>query len=77
MPSATKAIARTFSHEDAAYRLAGMLIVSLFPALFWTLAVSGIGAAMGHVPDLVALIMVGTSVAVFCAMIFQALSARR
>ena len=37
--------------DDAAHRFAGLLIVSLFPALFWTALIAGIGAAVGHAPS--------------------------
>ena len=67
MQSATKVIARTRSHEDAAHQFAGMLIVSLFPALFWTLLAAGIGSSVGHTPSMVALMTFGAAVAVFCA----------
>lgn len=77
MQSVTKVIARTRSHEDAAHQFAGMLIVSLFPALFWTLLAAGIGSSAGHTPSMVALMTFGTAVAVFCAAVFQALTAKR
>jgi hypothetical protein len=77
MRTAAKANARAWGHEDAAYQFAGMLIVSLFPALFWTLAVAGVGAAIGHSPSAMALLAVGAAVAAFCAAIFQALVAHR
>jgi hypothetical protein len=77
MRTAAKANARAWGHEDAAYQFAGMLIVSLFPALFWTLALAGMGAAIGHAPSAMALMTVGTAIAAFCAAVFQALLAHR
>ena len=77
MQTATKVIARALPHEDAAHQFAGMLIVSLFPALFWTLLAAGIGSSVGHAPSTVALLTFGTAVAVFCAAVFQALTAKR
>lgn len=79
MPTATKAIARAArirSNDDAAYQLAGMLLVSLFPALFWTLCLAGIGSAVGHTPSAAALMTFGTAVAAFCATVFQVLTSR-
>ncbi|KAB2941436.1 MAG: hypothetical protein K8F92_20900 [Hyphomicrobium sp.] len=71
-----KAIARTRAHDDAAFHLAGLLIVSLFPALFWTALAAGIGGATGYAPGPLALMTFGTAVAVFCATVFHALVAR-
>ncbi|MFN3622941.1 MAG: hypothetical protein ACK4TP_02670 [Hyphomicrobium sp.] len=77
MHTNAKAIARAQSHEDASHQLGGMMIVSLFPALFWTLSIAGIGAAVGHSPDAVALVVFGAAVAAFCASVFQALVSKR
>jgi hypothetical protein len=77
MRTATKAIARTRSYEEAGYQFAGMLIVSLFPALFWMLAIAGVGAAVGHAPSVTSLMVFGTAVAAFCAAVFQAMTAQR
>jgi hypothetical protein len=77
MKTAAKAIARTAGHEDAVYHFAGIALVSLFPALFWTLAVAGIGSAVGHTPSTMALIAFGTAIAAFCGAIFQALVTQR
>ena len=77
MPTATKAIAPAVrSNDDAAYQFAGMLLVSLFPALFWTLLLAGIGSAVGHAPSAAALMTFGTAVAAFCASVFQVLTSR-
>lgn len=62
--------------DDAAHRFAGLLIVSLFPALFWTALIAGIGAAVGHTPSPAALVTFGTAVAAFLALVGQALFCR-
>lgn len=77
MQTAAKAIARASGHSHAVYQLTGLLIVSLVPALFWTLAAAGIGSAVGHSPSAMALMTFGTAIALFCATVFQALLARR
>lgn len=77
MRTSAKVIARTRDHDDAGYHFAGMLIVSLLPALFWTLAIAGVGAAIGHVPSTTALVIFGTAVAAFCGAIFQGLAVQR
>ncbi|MFA5898554.1 MAG: hypothetical protein WC829_05515 [Hyphomicrobium sp.] len=74
--AAAKAVARPSGHSHAAYQLMGMLIVSIVPALFWTLIVAGIGGAVGHAPSAMALMTFGTAVALFCAAVFQSLLAR-
>jgi hypothetical protein len=70
------AIARTRAHDDATHQFAGLLIVSLFPALFWMAVVAGIGAAVGHAPTPAALMTFGTAVAAFLAVVVQALFSR-
>lgn len=75
MQTAAKAIAR--SHEDASHQLGGMMVVSLFPALFWTLSIAGIGAAVGHSLSAVSLSVFATAVAAFCASVFLALVTKR
>jgi len=59
--------------QDATYRFAGLLIVALFPALFWTAVAAGIGAAVGYTPTPAALMTFGAAVATFCAAVGQAL----
>jgi hypothetical protein len=68
------AIART--QDDGTHQVAGLLIVSLFPALFWMAVVAGIGAAVGHAPAPAALMTFGTAVASFLALVCQALFSR-
>ena len=77
MQTAAKVLARPRTSEDAAYQFAGMLVVSLFPALFWTFAIAGIGTMIGHAPSTAALMVFGTAIAAFCATIFHALLIRR
>lgn len=77
MKTAAKAIVRATGNEDAVYHFAGILLVSLVPALFWTLAVAGIGSAVGHAPGTMALVAFGAAVAAFCGAIFQALVTQR
>ena len=68
-----KAVARRDAQDEASYRFAGLLIVSLFPALFWTALIAGIGSAVGHSPSAVSLMTIGTAIAVFCAGVGQML----
>jgi hypothetical protein len=70
------AIARTRANDDGTHQWAGLLIVSLFPALFWMAVVAGIGAAVGHAPSPAALMTCGTAVAAFLALVGQALFSR-
>ena len=68
-----KAAARPDAQDEASYQLAGLLIVSLFPALFWPTLIAGIGSAVGHSPSAVSLMTIGTAIAVFCAGVGQML----
>ena len=67
---------RTREHDAATHQFIGLLIVALFPALFWMAAAAGIGVAIGHSPTPVALMTFGAAVAAFCAAIAQALFSR-
>ena len=71
-----KSVARREEQDEASYRFAGLLIVSLFPALFWTALIAGIGSAVGHSPSAVSLMTIGTAIAVFCAGVGQMLFSR-
>ncbi len=71
-----KSRARRVAHDDTSARLAGLMIVSLFPAFFWTALIGGIGSAVGHSPSAVSLMTIGTAIAVFCAAVGQMLSNR-
>ena len=50
---------------DAAYRLLGLAIITLFPALFWTAVLALIGYAIGHPVSLAALVTFGAAIATF------------
>jgi len=69
-------ITRSAEHGDVIYRFTGLLIVTLFPALFWTALVAGVGAALGQIPSPLALMVFGSGVAGFCATVSQMLFAR-
>ncbi len=68
-----RAIART---QDASHQFAGLLIISLFPALFWTALMAGIGAAIGHTPSPMALATFAAAIAAFLAAVGHALISR-
>jgi hypothetical protein len=70
-------IARARGHEEAAYHFAGLLIVALFPALFWTAMVASVGAVIGYSLSPLALMVFGSAVAAFCATVGQMLFSRR
>ena len=70
------AVAHAREHDDAPHQFIGLLIVALFPALFWMAAAAGIGAAIGQSPAPLALMTFGAAVAAFCAVIGQALFSR-
>lgn len=61
---------------DAAYRLAGLSIIALVPALFWTGIVALVGAAVGHPPGAVTLMTVGAAIATFLFTAVSTLFAR-
>jgi hypothetical protein len=62
--------------REASYRLIGLLIVSLFPALFWT-TVAAVGAsALGAPLSPLALATIGAAIAAFLAAVFNQLFAR-
>jgi hypothetical protein len=69
-------IARPDAGDDAGYQLAGLLIIALFPALFWTAVVAGIGAVIGYTLAPAALMAFGASVAAFLGLVCQALFSR-
>ena len=62
--------------DEATHQFAGMLLVSLFPALFWTALLAAGGAAVGHAPSALTLMTVGTAIAAFLAAVAHALFAR-
>jgi hypothetical protein len=66
-PAAThRSEARTLDGGgEAHYRLLGLMIIALFPALFWTGLLALAGSAIGHPPSMVALTTVGAAIATF------------
>jgi hypothetical protein len=66
--------ARAVTHaHDGSHRVTGLLIISLFPALFWTALLAGIGAAIGHVPSPMALATFAAAISAFLAAVGHAL----
>jgi hypothetical protein len=61
---------------DAAYRTAGLMIVSIFPALFWTGLFALTGSALGQPPSVLALATLGAAIAAFLAAVANALFSR-
>jgi hypothetical protein len=70
------ALPSDYARDDAWYQLAGLLVVALFPALFWTAVAAGIGAAVGSMPTPAALMTFGAAVATFCGVVAQSLFSR-
>ena len=62
--------------REASYRLVGLLIVSLFPALFWTIVLALSAFALGTPLSPLALATVGAAIAAVLAAVFNALFAR-
>lgn len=62
--------------REASYRLVGLLIVSLFPALFWTIVLALGASALGAPLSPLALATVGAAIAAVLAAVFNALFAR-
>jgi hypothetical protein len=62
--------------REASYRLVGLLIVSLFPALFWTTVLAIAGLALGTPLSPLALATVGAAIAAVLATVFNALFSR-
>lgn len=54
----------------------GLVIAALLPALFWTLLVAGIGHAIGQAPSLATLMLIGSSIAAFLALVVGSIIAR-
>ncbi|HEY7669998.1 MAG TPA: hypothetical protein VH852_05100 [Hyphomicrobium sp.] len=61
---------------DAAYRLIGLTIIAVVPALFWTAIVALIGAAVGHPQSVVTLATIGAAIATFLFTVVSALFGR-
>jgi hypothetical protein len=62
--------------RDASYRLLGLLVASLFPALFWTALLAAGAFALGVSLSPLALATVGAAIAAVLAGVFSALTAR-
>ena len=58
----------------AIHRLAGLVIVALLPALFWTVLVSVIASALGYNLSLLVLTGTATAIAVFLGTIYAAIT---
>jgi hypothetical protein len=59
--------------DQGSHRLAGLLIVSVFPALFWTGLLALAGGAIGQPLDPLALATIGAAIAAFLAAVVSAL----
>ena len=62
--------------REASYRLAGLLIVSLFPALFWTTVLAFGSFELGAPLSPLTLATVGAAIAALLAAVFNALVTR-
>lgn len=60
---------------DAAYRLAGMAVIALVPAVSWSGLAALIGHAVGHPPSLAALATFGAAIATFLITVVTAVEA--
>jgi hypothetical protein len=74
--TAKSAIGLQAAARDASYRLAGLLVVSLFPALFWTAVLAAGALVLGVSLSPLALATVGAAIAALLAGVFSALTAR-
>jgi hypothetical protein len=63
--TAHRSATRTLDSGDAHYRLLGLMIMALFPALFWTGLLALAGSAVGHPVSAVTLTTVGAAIATF------------
>jgi len=59
--------------EDAVYRLAGLMIVSIFPALFWTGLLALTGTVIGQPVSALTLATVAAAIAAFLAAVANTL----
>jgi hypothetical protein len=62
--------------DDAAYRLMGLTVAALFPALFWTGVAAAVGSAIGHPLSIATLATVGAAIATFLFSAVMTLFAR-
>jgi len=67
---------RDKSPRAASDRLVGLLIMSLFPALFWTGLIALAAAAIGQPLGTLALVSIGVAIAIFLAVVISTLVAR-
>jgi hypothetical protein len=68
MTAATRAVeiqSSQLTEHRLLYRLIGLSVAALMPALFWVAVVAGIGHAAGLTPTAPALAVLGASIAVF------------
>ena len=56
------------------YRLIGMLIVALVPALFWCGVIALVGYALGYTVSIYLLVGVGLAIAAFLTIVMKALT---
>jgi Ca2+/H+ antiporter len=68
--------AQALEATDAAYRLVGLTIIALVPALFWTGVLAAVGTAIGHPLSSATLATVGAAIATFLFTAVSALFAR-
>jgi len=66
----------TEAASESSYRIAGLLIVSLFPALFWTTLLAVGGYALGTPLSPLALATFGAAIAAGLAAVFTTLFSR-
>jgi hypothetical protein len=64
-PSSTNHATARAEAGDAAYRVAGLTVIAVFPALFWTALAALIGNAVGHPPGVATLATMGAAIATF------------
>jgi hypothetical protein len=69
----TKTTSAVETSDHGSHRLAGLAIVSLVPAVFWTTVLAVGGNAIGHPLDPLALATIGAAIAAFLAAVVTAL----
>ncbi|KWT64184.1 hypothetical protein APY04_3448 [Hyphomicrobium sulfonivorans] len=58
------------------YRFVGLLVIALFPALFWTALIAAVGSMAGTGISQLTLLTIGTTIMATCGLIGQLLFAR-
>jgi hypothetical protein len=79
IPGVAKSTIGTYVEDDAreaSYRFAGLLIVSLFPALFWTTVLAFGSNVLGAPLSPLTLATVGAAIAALLAAVFNAIVSR-